>query len=132
MLQENLALQILLLLLIDVYIYTSVYRTTRNFRPFFRRLVRIGIWLTTAVAIALVVWYDFTDPYYKALSIRQWIIIIVMMIYGSKLLTILVIFIDDIQINLRRLIRFLRTRSDKKIPGKPITRSEFFDRTAIA
>lgn len=134
MLQENLALQIFLLLLIDLYTYTSVYRTTRNFLPFYRNSVRIGIWLTTAVAIALVIWYNFSDPYYKALSIRQWIIIIVLMIYGSKLLTILVIFIDDIQINTRRFVRFLKTRSrpEKKFAGKPITRSEFFDRTAIA
>jgi hypothetical protein len=48
------------------------------------------------------------------------------------LLTILVIFSDDIQINARRLIRYIKIRSTKKIPGKPITRSEFFDKTAIA
>lgn len=122
----------MLLLLIDVYIYTSVHRTTRKFQPFFRNAVRIGIWATTALAITAIVWYDFTDPYYRALSIRQWIIIGVMVIYGSKLLTILVIFIDDIQINTRRLIRYVKKRSGSKIPGKAITRSEFFDKTAVA
>src|SRR5690606_19706088 len=78
------------------------------------------------------IWYKVSDPYYHALSIRQWVIIGVMIIYASKLLTILIIFIDDIQINTRRLIRYLRTRSRKRIAGKPITRSEFFDKTAIA
>lgn len=85
----------------------------------------------TLIAIGAVVWYNFTDPYYKAISIRQWIIITVMIIYGSKLLTILVIFIDDIQINTRRLIRYMKKRSGKPIPGKPITRSEFMDKVAI-
>jgi len=132
MLQENLLLQVVLLLLIDIYIYTSIYRTTRNFRPWSRNLIRGGIGTLTLLAIAAVVWYNFTDPYYKALSIRQWIITIVFIIYGSKLLTIFVIFIDDIQINMRRLVRHLKIRSGKKIPGKPITRSEFFDKTAIA
>lgn len=132
MLQENLLLQIFLLILIDIYTYTSVYRTTRTFRPFFRKAVRIGIWTLTALAISAVIWYDFTDPFYRSLSIRQWIIIFVMIIYASKLLTILVIFIDDIQINTRRLIRYIRERSGEEIKGKPITRSEFFDKTAIA
>lgn len=127
-----LALQIVLLILIDIYIYTSVWRTTRHFNPLLRKGVRVGIWTMTALAITAVVWYGFTEPYYKALSIRQWIIITVMIIYGSKLLTIFVIFIDDIQINTRRFIRFLMKRSGKPIPGKPITRSEFFDKAAIA
>jgi len=132
MLENRLLLQILLLLLIDIYIYTSVYRTTRSFTPVFRNLVRWGIWALTALAISAVVWYNVTDPYYKAMSIRQWIITTVVVIYASKLLTILVIFVDDIQINTRRFIRFLQTRSGERIPGKPITRSEFFDKAAIA
>src|SRR5687768_11181250 len=132
MLQNNLLLQIALLLLVDIYIYTSVYRTTRSFNKFFRNAVRIGIWALTAFALSAVIWYNVTDPFYKAMSIRQWIITIVVIVYSSKLLTILIIFIDDIQINTRRFIRFLKTRSAKKIPGKPITRSEFFDKTAIA
>jgi predicted MPP superfamily phosphohydrolase len=129
---ENVLLQLVLLLLIDLYIYTSVFRTTRNFRPAVRRAIRTGIWVMSALAVAAVVWYKFSDPYYKALSIRQWIIIGVMMIYGSKLLTIAIILIDDIQINTRRLIRYLKARNGKEIGGKPITRSEFFDKVAIA
>ncbi|MEX2235327.1 MAG: metallophosphoesterase [Cyclobacteriaceae bacterium] len=132
MLQNSLLLQIVLLILIDIYIYTSVYRTTRSFNKFFRNAVRIGIWALTAFALSAVIWYNVTDPYYKAMSIRQWVITIVVIVYSSKLLTILIIFIDDIQINARRFIRFLKRRSREKIPGKPITRSEFFDKAAIA
>lgn len=77
-------LQICLLILIDIYIYTSVWRTTRNFRPVFRHAVRIGIWVMTALAILAVIWYKFSDPFYRALSIRQWMIITVMIIYGSN------------------------------------------------
>ena len=130
--QENLLLQLTLLVLVDIYIYTSIARTTRHFRPFFRTAVRTGIWILSALAVAAVVWYKLSDPFYRALSIRQWIIITVLIIYGSKLLTILVIFVDDLQINTRRLIRFLKEKSGKRIPGKPITRSEFFDKAAIA
>ncbi len=133
---ESLLLQLVLLILVDIYIYTSVYRTTRNFRPFFRRAIRRGIWALSAAAIAAVVWYHFSVPYYKSISIRQWILIIVVMIYASKLLTIAVIFIDDIQINFRRIARYIRNRikdgTKSRLPGKPITRSEFFDKTAIA
>lgn len=131
MLETSLLLQVALLLLIDTYIYTSVHRTTRNFSPLLKKIVRVGIWGLSALAIAAVVWYAVTDPYYKALSIRQWIIIFVVMIYFSKLLTLFFIFIDDIQINTRRLIRFLKKGPAKKIPGKPITRSEFFDKVAL-
>jgi uncharacterized protein len=132
MLENSLWLQILLLILIDIYIYTSVYRTTRSFRPFFKNAVRIGIWTLSLLAVSAVVWYNATDPYYKAMSIRQWVITVVVIVYTSKLLTIFIIFIDDIQINIRRLIRFLRGKARAKIPGKPISRSEFFDKTAIA
>lgn len=131
MLQNSLLLQIFLLICIDIYIYTSVYRTTRNFKPLLRKGVRTGIWVLTALAIAAVLWYHFSPPYYKAFSIRQWIVTGVVIIYASKLLTLLVIFIDDIQINFRRLVRYTKSRS-QKLPGKPITRSEFFDKTAIA
>ena len=132
MFEKNLFLQILLLILIDIYIYTSIYRTTRSFTPVWRLIVRSGIWMLTALAIATLVWYHVADPYYHAMSVRQWVVTTVVIIYASKLLTILIIFIDDIQINIRRLIRFFKTRTHKKIPGKPITRSEFFDKTAIA
>lgn len=132
MLQNNLLLQIVLLLLIDIYIYTSVYRTTRTFPPFLKNLVRMGIWTLSALAVAAVVWYAATDPYYKSMSIRQWIITSVMIIYASKLFTLFFIFIDDIQINIRRLIRFQKKRFGKKLPGRTITRSEFFDKVALA
>lgn len=132
MLQENLLLQIVLLILVDIYIYTSIHRTTQHFRPLFRNWIRGGIAALTLLAIAAVVWYNFTEPYYKTIAIRQWIIIVVLIIYGSKLLTVLVIFIDDVQINIRRLVRHMKTRSGKRIEGKPITRSQFFDRAAIA
>lgn len=132
MLQNNVLLQVILLILIDIYIYTSIHRTTCKFTPPLRNTVRIAIWGTTVLAISAVVWYNMYEPYYKALSIRQWVIITVTVIYGSKLLTILIIFIDDIQINTRRLIAYLKKRSGKGIPGKPITRSEFFDKAAIA
>jgi predicted MPP superfamily phosphohydrolase len=132
MFEKNLFLQIVLLLLIDIYTYTSIYRTTKNFTPLWRIIVRSGIWMLTALAIATLVWYHVADPYYHAMSIRQWVVTTVVIIYASKLLTILIIFIDDIQINIRRLIRFLKTRTQKRIPGRPITRSEFFDKTAIA
>lgn len=132
MLRENILLQLLLLLMIDAYIYTSIYRTTRKFQPFLRSAVCIGIWATTVLAGSALLWYDYTNPYYKALSIREWIVISVMVIYGSKLLTVLVIFIDDVQVNIRRLLRHVKRRSGKPISGKPITRSEFLDKTAIA
>ena len=132
MLQESLPLQIFLLLIIDFYIYTSIYRTTRSFRPFWRNGVRAGIWAMTALAISVVIWYNLSAPYYKDMSARQWVIVIVVIIYGSKLLTVLVILIDDLQTNIRRLVRYVRIRSTKRIPGKPITRSQFFDKTAIA
>lgn len=132
MLQESLPLQIFLLLIIDAYIYTSIYRTTRSFNQILKKTVRVGLWLMTALALSVVIWYNLGEPYYKDMSARQWVITIVVVVYSSKLLTILVIFIDDIQINIRRLIRRLSVRSTGKIPGKPITRSEFFDKTAIA
>lgn len=132
MLENKLLLQLLLLLVIDLYIYTSIYRTTRRFNPFYRKLSRVGNWVLTGLAVIAVLWYNLTEPYYRVMSIRQWIITIVVIIYASKLFTVLVLLIDDIQINLRRLVRKLKTSAAKKIPGKPITRSQFFDKAAIA
>jgi predicted MPP superfamily phosphohydrolase len=131
MLRENVLLQLLLLLIIDVYIYTSIYRTTRSFRPWLRKTVRSGIWITTALAVAAVIWYHISEPWYRSINMQQWAVTIVTIIYGSKLLTLLVILVDDIQINTRRLVRYLRQRKRPQLPGKPITRSAFFDKLAI-
>ena len=110
MLQNNVLSQVILLILIDIYIYTSIHRTTNKFKPSLRNAVRIAMGGMTLLAISAVVWYNMYEPYYKALSIRQWIIVTVMVIYGSKLLTILIIFLDDIQINTRRFVAYLRKR----------------------
>ncbi len=129
--QSQLLLQIVLLILIDIYIYTSVFRTTRRFNPFLKNFVRIGIWVISAAAITAVIWYAVSEPYYRSMSIRQWIITSVIIIYVSKIFTIFFIFLDDIQINTRRFIRLLKKRSHTTIQGKPITRAEFFDKVAL-
>lgn len=132
MLENKLLLQTVLLVLIDIYIYTSIYRTTLKFRPFVRNFIRIGMWAISAAAITALVWYTMSDPYYKAMSIRQWVITIVVIVYASKLFSILFILIDDIQINIRRLVHFVKKRtSGRKLPGTVITRGEFLDKAAI-
>src|SRR5690606_9987972 len=72
-----------------------------------------------------------SEPWYRSINMQQWAVTIVTIIYGSKLLTLLVILVDDIQINTRRLVRYLRQRKRPQLPGKPITRSAFFDKLAI-
>lgn len=132
MLENKLLLQIVLLLLIDVYIYTSIRRTTLFFKPAIGKLIRRGTWMLSGLAIAALVWYSIADPYYHAMSFRQWVVVIVIIIYASKLFSIIFILIDDIQIYTRRLIRYVRRRtSQEKLPGKPISRGQFLDKAAI-
>lgn len=132
MLENRLLFQIVLLLLIDIYIYTSIYRTTVFFKPFIRNVVRMGMWVLSAIAIGALIWYSYETPYYHPMSFRQWVVIIVVIVYASKLFSIVFIFIDDVQINTRRLIRFIKKKTSKeKLPGKPITRGQFLDKAAI-
>lgn len=132
MLENRLLLLSGLMVLIDIHVYTAVFRTTRKLSPFLRRFVRIGMWTVTALSMIALIWYSNADPYYKSISIRQWVVTSVLIIYASKLLTVFFILIDDIQVGVRLMIRFLKIKTQRqKNPGKPITRSEFLDRTAI-
>lgn len=130
--ENKLLLQVILLLLIDTYIYTSIRRTTLHFKPFIGKMIRRGTWGLSALAMSVLAWYSFADPYYHAMSFRQWVVVVVVIIYASKLFSIVFILIDDIQIYTRRLIRYIRQRTSReKLPGKPITRGQFLDKAAI-
>src|SRR5690606_5527341 len=99
---------------------------------FIGKMIRRGTWGLSALAMSVLAWYSFADPYYHAMSFRQWVVVVVVIIYASKLFSIVFILIDDIQIYTRRLIRYIRQRTSReKLPGKPITRGQFLDKAAI-
>lgn len=132
MLEHKLLLQIGLLILVDTHVYTAIHRVTRKYSRFVRYSIRGGMWVLTAIAIVALVWYATAEPLYKWVSIRQWVMTGVIIIYASKVFTALFILIDDIQIGVRRFLKLFKNKGRERLSGKAITRSEFLAKTALA
>lgn len=130
--RDNLFLQVILLLLIDAYIYTAIGRTIRHFAPASRKLIKVAFWTLTFFSVTVVIWYNFSERYYSGISTLQWMVIVLAIFYGSKFFVILLLLIRDLMVALRRVFRYDRRTSHNTLPGKPISRSEFFDRAAMA
>ena len=120
------------LLLIDYHIDRAITIASANFNIFWQKIIRSGMWVLSALAIIALMWYQFADPLQAQIELRQTIIIVVIMIYVSKLVTMLFILVDDIRMGIHRLRNFfLKKKNRDELPGLPITRSKFLAKTAL-
>ncbi|MBL7856931.1 MAG: metallophosphoesterase [Cyclobacteriaceae bacterium] len=121
-----------ILLLIDFHIDRAIIIASSSFSDFWKKFVRKGMWVISGLAIVSLMWYHFADPFQAQVAFRQWIIIWVVIIYFSKIITVLFVLADDVRIGLLRLKRFFyKKKSAGELPGLPITRSKFLAQTAL-
>jgi len=121
-----------LFLVIDYYVFQAVLVVSRNWSPVPRALMRYGFWVPTAVCVALLVWWNFADPYTISARARNWVITAIFAVYISKLFAVIVLFIDDLQRGIKWLAKFFYKGPSGNLPGDAITRSDFLAKTAIA
>ena len=124
-------LGLVLIILIDIYAYQAIRIATARFHIFLKQATRGFYWAFTAFTIAILIWINTIGiPDEK---LKQWIIIILGILYFSKLFLILVMVADDIRRGIHFTRRYFKRIREKPVGENPskISRSEFFARAAI-
>ena len=121
-----------LFLVIDYYVFQAVLVLSRNWSPVPKALMRYSYWLPTVVCIALLMWWNFGDPYSVSARTRNWVATGIFAVYISKLFAVIVLFIDDLQRGVKWVARFFYKGASGDLPGEAITRSDFLAKTAVA
>ena len=123
---------ILFFLLTDYYFFQGVLSASKNWSDGWRNGVRIGFWIPTALCILAVVWWTFGDPYIFGANTRSFIVTGIVATYFSKILGILVLFIDDLQRGMRWAVNYFGNGANGNLAGPIIARSEFLSKIALA
>lgn len=124
-----------LFLLMDWYVWQAVKVVFQNNTEQTRQIVKWIFWGITALTVSSLWIYNFADPDTLGRKMRTVILFSVFAVYGSKLFSILFIFLDD-------LIRFFTWTKGKLFSGNKtantllessptLTRSEFLMKTAL-
>ena len=119
-----LIIMVVFFLLIDYYFFQGVVVVSKNWTEVWKNTVRIGFWLPTALCLLALAWWTFGDPYRINASARNFIITGIVATYFSKILGILVLFIDDLQRGVRWVANYFINGRTENLPGRAIPRSE--------
>jgi uncharacterized protein len=122
----------LFFLVIDFYLFQAVVNVSKDWSLLWKNVLRYGFWLPTVLSIAALFWWAFDDPYKYSANFRNWVITGLVATYFSKIVGVLVLFIDDIQRGVRWVVHVIQKGNAPSLPGEEITRSEFLSKTALA
>lgn len=122
---------IIILLLIDFYVFQSVLLLTKNLPAVWRNLFRVLFWIPTVATIGAIAYYVLGDPYALSHKTRSFILTGVFAIYISKLFSVFFLFIDDLFRLVKWVARLFYRGASGDLPGEPISRSEFLSKTAM-
>src|SRR5690349_17053363 len=97
---------ILLILLgvIDFYLFQAVLAVSKNWSPFWRSLIRYGFWIPTVITVVTLAWYNLSDPYKINRDVWLWLRMFIIGTYLSKFFGIIFVFIDDLQRGVRWVV----------------------------
>ncbi len=123
---------LIILTLIDVYVYQAVLTVSKHWSGVTAKVIRYGFWTFTALTFAVIFWYAYSDPYRNGALMRNLVFTGIFMIYFSKLFGVLIMLVDDIQRGVRWVSGFFQPEK----PGMPSTgnaipRSEFLAKAAV-
>ncbi|HZY79498.1 MAG TPA: metallophosphoesterase, partial [Cyclobacteriaceae bacterium] len=122
---------ILLILLgvIDYYLFQAVLAVSKNWSPLWKSLIRYGFWIPTVITVITLGWYNLSDPYKINRDVWLWLRTFIIGAYLSKFFGVIFVFVDDIQ----RGVRWVASLFSKKegLPGEAISRSEFLTKAAV-
>lgn len=122
---------ILLLLLVDYYVFQAVVQVSKNLSDGWKLSVRLLFWLPTLLSVLVILFWTFGDPYSLGSQFRNWAITGIFGIYISKLFAVLFLFIDDVQRGIRWMVQSFSKEESTTTQGEVLTRSEFLSKTAL-
>src|SRR5882672_3318302 len=117
-------------LLIDAYVFQAVINVSKDWSLLWKQMARYGFWLPTFISISGLLWWTFSDPYKGTDYLRIYIIAGAAILYFSKLFAVLFLFLEDVQRGVRWVANYF-SKSQPKLPGDAISRSEFLSKAAL-
>lgn len=124
---------IIIILCIDIQLMRAVGRLIKHFSRGARIAIKTTLWSITVCAVVSVCWYHLADVFFIKVGLRQGIVSALLMVYLSKIVTVIIVSLDDIQFGIRKIIYFFKRKKEKLSDGgAPMTRSQFLTKTAIA
>lgn len=127
----SILLLLLVLLLIDWYVYQAVRTVSASWTDWARLGIRYGYWIVTGVVLLGVIWFYYGDPYAYGSKVRTLVMVGIFMTYLSKLVGALVVLIDDGQRLVRWIAGYFNKGATPATTGEGIPRSEFLMKTAV-
>ncbi|GCC53384.1 DNA mismatch repair protein MutT [Chryseotalea sanaruensis] len=122
---------IIVLLLVDYYVFQAVVQVSKNLSEGWKLSVRLLFWLPTLLTILIILFWTFGNPYSLGPQFRNWAITGIVGVYFSKFFAVLVLFIDDIQRGIRWMLQSFSKEESTTTQGEVLTRSEFLSKTAL-
>jgi predicted MPP superfamily phosphohydrolase len=124
------SMTLLILFLIDLYVYQGLSQLTRSLSPGWQQIIRISYWSVTGLIFLAILFYNFGNPDIWKGTTRNMVFSFIFMVYISKLFSGLFLVIDDV-VRLGKWVAGLFSRSSDSLGGDPISRSEFLTKTAV-
>ena len=128
----RLFIPLILMLAIDIYFFQAVKTLMSGSSPISRKIVIIGFWAITTLAITLLLSASFTNWHEWPKFIKTYVFGVIVILYLSKIVSLPFLAMDD----LIRLGKYVfskgSTTSDaQSTAGLPISRSQFLMGTAL-
>jgi hypothetical protein len=123
---------LLAIILIDIYAYQAIRIATQKFQVILKNIARSFYWSITVFTVFILIWINTAGIADEKL--KQWIIIVLGIVYFSKCFLILVLMVDDVRRGIHSTRRYYKRRREQKSEeNQPrISRSEFFAKAALA
>ena len=122
---------LVLLLLIDIYAYQAIRIATSKFQVIPKVVARTLYWSVTAFAVFILIWINTIGIADEKL--KQWVIVVLGIVYFSKTFLVLVLLVDDIRRGRHYVKRYYGNKKQPRGTDADvrISRSEFFARAAL-
>jgi uncharacterized protein len=122
---------IIVLLLIDYYVFQAVLTITRDWTSQWKSITRYVYWVPTVFCIFSILYYVLGNPDTLSHTARSFLLTGLVAVYVSKIFGIIVLLMDDLQRGVKWAARFFYRGGSGELPGDPITRSEFLSKTSL-
>ena len=119
-----------ILFAIDYYVYQGAMLASRNLAQPIRTVIRYSFWGLTFVTFAVILFYNFGDPYWLKGQTRSLIFTGIFINYFSKVFAALFLLSGDI-VRLGQWIATFFKNPQPSGDGNSIPRSEFLAKTAM-
>lgn len=125
------SLSLLVLFLVDLYVYQGLTQLIRNLSITWQQTIRIGYWALTAAIFSVILLYNFGDPDIWKGSTRSITFSIIFIVYFSKVFGAVFLVVDDLVRLGKWVAGLFNSKETEKLGGEPISRSDFLLKSAM-